>query len=90
MANLLWTIDRFESDRAVVEPATGDTLEVPRAFLPARSREADVLRVSAEPGSDTAAWLLALDREETRRRRAQAQRERDALGRRDPGGDVTL
>lgn len=72
-------LDRIEGSRAVLVLADGTEVDVPRGLLPPDAAEGDVLAVS-----------VAVDPEETRRRRRSAQDARDALGSDDDGGDLTL
>lgn len=87
---LMWIIDRFEGDWAVIEPDGGVTFDIPRRLLPNGSREGDVLWVEGERRQDEATWRLERDVEETGRRRERAQRQLEQLKKRDPGGDIRL
>ncbi len=57
------TIDRFEGDMAVLEDSDGNASVVPRADLPAKAAEQDVLRLEG--------GRYRKDPEETARRREQ-------------------
>jgi Protein of unknown function (DUF3006) len=76
------SLDRFEGRTkqiAVLVTDSGETINIPRSFLPAGTSPGDVLTLSLE--RDTAATgKLAL---ETRRLQ-------DKLSERDPGGDIQL
>jgi len=87
---LYYTVDRIRKDRAAVVGDAGDEVDVPRADLPADLVEGAVLRV---PFDEEGAldWAAArVDKEETERRRREAQRIIEELSRRDPGGDIEL
>jgi hypothetical protein len=86
----LWIVDRFEGGLAVVERALHETLTLPRALLPAGTREGDVLRVVAQAGDGESRFTVTRDPEETRRRAAEAGRMLDQMKQQDSGGDVKL
>ena len=86
----IWVLDRFEGDRAVLERALHEMLDLPRALLPARLREGDALRVTIRTTDGESRLSIARDEEETRRRAAEAARILRDLGPGDPGGDVRL
>ena len=86
----LYVIDRLEGDHAVLVGDDGDTIRLARRELPAGAAEGEVLKVPLDE-EDELDWGSAnLDRDETRRRRAEAKRVLEELRRRDPGGDVEL
>ena len=86
----LWIVDRFEGVRAVVERALHEGLVLPRALLPEGVREGDALRVAVTAAAGESRLVIVRDEAETRRRTAEAQRLRDELRSRDPGGDLKL
>jgi hypothetical protein len=76
------SFDRFEGKRkeiAVLVSDDGETLNIPRSFLPAGAQPGDVLALSLERDAGATRKLA----EETR----QTQ---DKLSERDPGGDIRL
>jgi hypothetical protein len=76
------SLDRFEGKGkaiAVLLTDDGETLNIPRAFLPAGSKPGDVLTLSLELDSAATSNLA----EETRRVEGK-------LRDRDPGGDIKL
>lgn len=88
-AERFYAVDRIERKRVVVIGDDGNRREVSRDELPAQLREADVVRVPLAEGELD--WASArVDRDETERRRREAQRLLDRLRKRDPGGDVEL
>jgi hypothetical protein len=86
----IWILDRFEGERAVLERALHETLDLPRALLPARLREGDALRVAIRTADGESRLTIVRDEEETRRRADEAGRILRDLRRGDPGGDVKL
>ncbi len=76
------SLDRFEGKAkalAVLVADGGETIHVPRSFLPAGAKPGDVLSLSLE-----------VDREATRELHAKTASLQDELGKTDPGGDLTL
>jgi hypothetical protein len=74
------SIDRFEGKQtAVLVADDGQTLNIPRSFLPPGAKPGDVLKLSLEPDPDATAKLA----EETKS-------VQDKLSKRDPGGDIKL
>lgn len=76
------SLDRFEGKGkaiAILLTDDGETLNIPRALLPAGTKPGDVLTLSLE-----------LDAEGTRSLADETRRTQDNLGKRDPGGDITL
>jgi len=65
-------IDRFEGDYAVCEKENREMINIERAKLPPEAKEGDVLILS-EDGS------IAIDREETARRKEMIERMMDEL-----------
>jgi len=47
-----WIVDRIEGDRAVIEVAAGQTIDLPIAWLPTGVREGSHLRVSQEASAE--------------------------------------
>jgi hypothetical protein len=86
----IWIVDRFEGERAVLERALHEMLEVPRALLPARAQEGDALRVTIWTADGESRLSIVRDEAETHRRAGEAGRILQDLKRRDPGGDVKL
>lgn len=72
-------IDRFEGNWAVLELPDGTTFSFPRHLLPSEVKEGDVLKLD-----------ISIDKEETEKRRKQAQRLLDELKSQDKGGDIEL
>lgn len=87
-----WTVDSLEEDVAALERGDGTLLRLPRALLPTRAREGDVLRATREPGETESALRLALDPAATRRamEASAAQVRPHPTPRPDPGGDIVL
>lgn len=86
----VWIVDRFEGEYAVVERALHETLNVPRALLPAGAREGDALRVTVSPGGEEVRLVIARDAQETKLRATEARRILGDLKKRDPGGKIEL
>ena len=87
----IWVVDRLERRTAVVvRDGSGETEDVPWAWLPAGLAEGTVLRVPlAADGSPD--WSSASSDEELRKRRISEAREAlEQLRKRDPGGDISL
>lgn len=79
---LQFSLDRFEGDAkdiAVLIDDDGETLNVPRAFLPKGAKAGDVLAVSFEIDAAATETLAKATKD------IQAR-----LSRRDPGGDIAL
>ena len=73
------TLERFEDNGwAVLERADGETFNVPREWIPEQAREGDVLSVERDLEGKASRLLLAIDPEETERRRDEAQTWYDA------------
>lgn len=87
----LFTVDRFEGPTWVVlEDERALSRTVPRAWIPAGTREGDVLSSLGElPEDTTSAVHLVLDVAATTARRRIAQDRRDRLPR-GPEGDIRL
>ena len=87
---LYYTVDRIRKGRAILVGDAGDELVVELADLAAEVTEGAVMRVplDEEGARDWAASCV--DREETERRRVEAERIIDELRRRDPGGDIDV
>jgi hypothetical protein len=86
-----YIVDRIE-DRvwAILEDGDGPTITIPRAWLPQRAREGDVVRLSTETVSDNERVLrFVLDSEERERRIGEITALRDRLTR-GPSGDISL
>lgn len=86
----IWILDRFEGERAILERALHETLELPRTLLPSGLREGDALRVTVHVEGDTSRLAFARDEQETRKRAADIRRIQGTLRQRDPGGDVKI
>lgn len=86
-----YTIDRFEGkDWAVLEDDQARTFSIPRHWLPAETREGDVLNVSEqETGAGVRSLRVDLDPAAREERLREAGRLRDQLPRA-PKGDVSL
>ena len=81
-----YVIERFEGDLAVIETPEG-LIDVPRAELPRRAREVDVLRVTRRREGGV---RYRVDRDATRAALARNQGTLDALRAGDAGGDIEL
>jgi hypothetical protein len=86
----IWILDRLEGERAVLERALHETFDLARALLPTGAREGDALRVTIRTTDGESRLSMVRDKEETRRRAAEAARILRDLERGDPGGDVKL
>jgi hypothetical protein len=76
------SFDRFEGNRkeiAVLISDSGETLNIPRSFLPAGAQPGDVLTFSLER-----------DASATRKLAEDTRAVQDKLSERDPGGDIRL
>ncbi len=76
------SLDRFEGKNkqiAVLVTDDGETLNIPKAMLPAGAKAGDVL-----------ACTLEVDAEATRKLTEETQQLQDKLSKRDPGGDIKL
>jgi hypothetical protein len=76
------SLDRFEGKGkqiAVLVSDDGETLNIPRSYLPSSAKPGDVLNLSLE-----------LDPAATRKLAQETRRVQDKLSQRDPGGDVKL
>ncbi len=82
-----YTVDRFEAETAVLENDRGETVNVPRAQLPAGAREGSVLTSHAVASGAPAG--LVLDAEATAKRLTDVRRLRDQLAS-GPRGDISL
>ncbi len=79
---ILLSLDRFEGDApgfAVLVDDDGDSITVPRAFVPHEARPGDVLTFSLE-----------VDQAATQALAKRTREVQDRLSKRDPGGDVAL
>jgi hypothetical protein len=86
----LYTIDRFEgSDWAVLEDEQARTFNIPRQWLPADSRESDLVTVSEVLAADARLLRFALDPCGREERLKQTRETRERLPR-GPKGDVSL
>lgn len=86
-----WTIDRFESDLAVVELGDGRFLDLPRWMLPAEAAEGMQLVVQSHTDEGGARILnIAVDHAATEAAREEVQAMVERLRSRDPGGDIEL
>ena len=86
----IWIVDRFEGERAVLERALHEMLDLPRTLLPAGAREGDALRVTIQADVGTSRVILVRDEKETAARAADLQRLQESLRGRDPGGNIKL
>jgi len=86
----IYVVDRFEGGTAVLDDDEGGSVNIARDRLPDAAKEGDVLRVPPGPDGSPNWALTRVDVAETERRHSDAARLLDELGRRDPGGDVTL
>jgi hypothetical protein len=86
----IWILDRFEGERAVLERALHEMLDLPRALLPSGTREGDALRVTIHAEVGTSRVTLVRDEKETAIRAAEVRELQETLRARDPGGDVKL
>jgi hypothetical protein len=87
-----YVVDRFDApDRIVLEDDEARTFTVPRPWLPANTREGDVISVHVDAATTAAASELRLtvDADETARRLREAGKLRQQLPR-GPKGDVSL
>jgi hypothetical protein len=85
-----YIIDRITAGLAVLEPVDADTrFQVPVAWLPAGSREGDVVTVRSKRGGARAELVISRDDATRREREARLRAERDALPR-GPEGDIEL
>jgi hypothetical protein len=75
----------------VLEDDSGRTFQVPQTWLPSGTREGDIVRLAAQPGTTQSATnlLFALAPELREQRRSDAARQRQKLPR-GPEGDVSL
>jgi hypothetical protein len=76
------SIDRFEGkgkQTAILVSADGQTINIPRSFLPREAKPGDVLNLSLE-----------IDTLATRKLAEETRSIQDKLGQRDPGGDIKL
>jgi hypothetical protein len=86
----IWILDRFEGDRAVLERALHEMLDLPRTLLPLGAREGDALRVTIHAEVGTSRVTLVRDEKETAIRAAEVRQLQETLRGRDPGGDIKL
>jgi hypothetical protein len=85
-----FTIDRFEDGGLVVlEDGTGQTVSLPREWLPDGISEGDVILVTVRADAGVASVRLQLDAEATRNRRDEMSALRESLPR-GPEGDLEL
>jgi hypothetical protein len=76
------SLDRFEGkskEIAVLVTDDGETVNMPKSFLPPAVKPGDVLTVS-----------IGRDDEATRKLAAETRQVQDKLSARDPGGDIKL
>ncbi len=76
------SLDRFEGknkELAVLLADSGESIVVPRSFLPAGALAGEVLTLSVER-----------DAQSTRKLAEETKRVQDKLSKRDPGGDIKL
>jgi hypothetical protein len=86
----IYTLDRFEGPEwAVLEDGRARTMRVPRAWLPADSREGDIINASVGVGTEASSISFQLDPMKRAERLAEAQRLRARLPR-GPKGDLDL
>jgi len=90
MSDELWTIDRFEADRVVLERPDQSTVVLPRWLVPDAVHEGDVLRVHLSGGATERTWAVARDDGATRERARRIEERARALRGADPGGDIEL
>lgn len=88
---ILYAVDRFEGDVAVLVDEAGDTLEVDRSELPDGAEPRSVIRVWPSEESGRPDWSSAeLAEEEAAARLEKAREIVEELKKRDPGGDISL
>jgi len=88
---ILYAVDRFEGDVAVLIDDAGDTIEVGRSELPDGVGPSSVIRVWPGDPSGGPDWASAeLAEEEAEARLEEARETLEELKRRDPGGDISL
>jgi hypothetical protein len=90
MTEQVYVVDQLDNDIATLVSDAGRTITLPKSRLPLQIAEGSVLRVPLDRGGALdwpAAWI---DKEETRRRRNEAENMLRDLRDRDPGGDVKL
>ena len=86
------TLDRFEdNDQAVLEISAGVTLDIPRAWLPPKAREGDVLRlhVTESVSGHSSVVSFRVDAAKTAERREEVEDLRSTLPKA-PEGDLDL
>ncbi len=86
------TLDRFEdNDQAVLELSAGVTLNVPRNWLPPKTKEGDVLRLRVtESASGTSSYVsFRVDAAKTAKRREEVEDLRSTLPKA-PEGNLDL
>jgi hypothetical protein len=88
---LFYTIDRFEgTEWAILEDKDARTFNVPRSWLPAHSKEGDVVKILQE-SRDTGPTFLHVEVDlATRADRMEKISEQRQQLRRGPKGDVSL
>jgi hypothetical protein len=85
-----FTIDRFEdNDLVVLETDTGESLDVPRAYVPPEAKEGDVLVELPENKLDGDV-RYAVDYELTEQRKAEVEKLRASLPTLRDEGDIEL
>jgi len=90
-AECVYVVDRIENDLAVLVAEEADaSVDVPRARLPGKIAEGDVLRVPVTFEGVPHWERSALDPELRVRRLAEAHAVLRRLRKRDPGGDIVL
>lgn len=73
------TLERFEDNGwAILERADGETFNVPKGWIPQSAKEGDVLTLELNAYAESSKIALRVDREETARRREEAQAWYDA------------
>ena len=88
---LTFAVDRLEGDIAVLVGDDGRQLDIPRRQLPKDGqREGAVLRVEINEEGEPVWGHARVDREEERRRIADARERLRRLKATDPGGDISL
>lgn len=88
---VLYAVDRFEGDIAVLVDEAGATLEAHRSLLPDGAGPSSVIRVWSREESGGPDWPSAeLVQEEAAARLKRARDTIEELKRRDPGGDLSL
>jgi hypothetical protein len=85
----IYTIDRFESEWAVLEDEHAQTFNVPCDWLPENAKEGDLLDISGVAAAGAHLLRLTVDAEGREERLAKARERRDALPR-GPKGDISL